>query len=111
MTCPTCAVKDQMITDLVQHCEVDECTTCGTICCPGRDPLHFHHDGCPSCTVGEEGEPKDADPLVAMAMLFELLPMLQTAVVRINDQTLATQLDGMAQRISRLVGPHMVTTG
>lgn len=27
----------------------DECCTCGMFACPENDPLHFHHDGCPSC--------------------------------------------------------------
>jgi hypothetical protein len=26
-----------------------ECYECSWICCPHQDPMHFHHDGCPSC--------------------------------------------------------------
>lgn len=36
------------ISDL-DHCADAECLTCGAICCPHGDPLHFHHDGCPAC--------------------------------------------------------------
>lgn len=28
-----------------------ECAICGKIMCPFGDPLHFHHDGCPSCAT------------------------------------------------------------
>lgn len=31
--------------------ESGECSKCGEICCPHKDKMHFHHDGCPSCTV------------------------------------------------------------
>lgn len=24
---------------------------CGEIVCPHKDPMHFHHDGCPSCAM------------------------------------------------------------
>lgn len=27
----------------------DECTVCGARDCPGGEPLHYHHDGCPAC--------------------------------------------------------------
>jgi hypothetical protein len=33
------------------HEEAGECSKCGEICCPYKDTMHFHHDGCPSCTV------------------------------------------------------------
>lgn len=26
-----------------------ECLDCGERDCPHGDPLHYHHDGCPSC--------------------------------------------------------------
>lgn len=26
-----------------------ECSQCGADLCPHGEPLHFHHDGCPSC--------------------------------------------------------------
>lgn len=36
-------------TGVAESCPVDECTACSVRECPHRDPLHFHHDGCPSC--------------------------------------------------------------
>ena len=30
-----------------------ECSICGVICCPHGEPMHFHHDGCPSCAAPE----------------------------------------------------------
>ena len=37
---------------LLNHCDKEggECRVCSVICCPLKDPLHFHHDGCPSCS-------------------------------------------------------------
>lgn len=29
--------------------EGGECGICGVLDCPHGDPLHYHHDGCPSC--------------------------------------------------------------
>jgi hypothetical protein len=34
---------------LLAHCPGPECFTCGEAVCPHGEPLHFHHDGCPSC--------------------------------------------------------------
>lgn len=35
----------------INHCDKDqgECMQCSVVHCPFSDPLHFHHDGCPSC--------------------------------------------------------------
>jgi hypothetical protein len=43
---------------LLNHCEKDngECMTCSTIVCPHKEPLHFHHDGCPACAIEAMGE-------------------------------------------------------
>jgi len=30
-------------------CKNDECMVCGVRDCPDREPLHYHHDGCPAC--------------------------------------------------------------
>lgn len=30
-------------------CPDAECEICGMFDCPENDPLHYHHDGCPSC--------------------------------------------------------------
>ena len=32
-----------------QTCQVEECMICGVRDCPGNEPLHYHHDGCPYC--------------------------------------------------------------
>ena len=45
-------VRLETIADkLLNHCDKDngECSDCGRIVCPSQDPMHFHHDGCPSC--------------------------------------------------------------
>ena len=31
-----------------QACDIDECTICGARDCEYDEPLHYHHDGCPS---------------------------------------------------------------
>ena len=28
----------------------DECLACGARDCPAKEPLHWHHDGCPVCS-------------------------------------------------------------
>lgn len=38
---------------LSDECNEDECMICGENDCEYGDPLHYHHDGCPSC-VDEE---------------------------------------------------------
>lgn len=44
------AKKFQVMADkLLAHCPDGECATCSEIVCPHEDPMHFHHDGCPSC--------------------------------------------------------------
>lgn len=35
---------------LLNHCPDAECKTCAEIICDNGDPMHFHHDGCPSCS-------------------------------------------------------------
>jgi len=32
-----------------ETCPNDECLLCGIRDCPAHEPLHYHHDGCPSC--------------------------------------------------------------
>lgn len=32
-------------------CPDAECMDCSERDCPYADPLHYHHDGCPSCTM------------------------------------------------------------
>lgn len=36
---------------LLNHCQICECSECSEIVCPHGDPLHLHHDGCPSCST------------------------------------------------------------
>jgi hypothetical protein len=31
------------------ECPDPECLVCGARDCPHREPLHYHHDGCPAC--------------------------------------------------------------
>lgn len=33
----------------IDTCPNDECMICGIRDCPHREPLHYHHDGCPAC--------------------------------------------------------------
>jgi len=35
-------------------CEIDECQICAVRDCPSREPLHYHHDGCPACWTDYE---------------------------------------------------------
>jgi hypothetical protein len=30
-------------------CVEPECSECAIVDCPGREPMHNHHDGCPYC--------------------------------------------------------------
>jgi len=45
-----------MVDALINHCDKDsgECHVCSQIVCPHKDPFHFHHDGCPSCSQEED---------------------------------------------------------
>lgn len=36
-------------TGVTETCPIDECVTCSVRDCPWDEPLHHHHDGCPSC--------------------------------------------------------------
>jgi hypothetical protein len=44
---------EQKLDRLLNHCQDGECSECAKIICPFEDPMHFHHDGCPSCYVPE----------------------------------------------------------
>jgi hypothetical protein len=44
-----------------ETCPIDECMICGVRDCPGNEPLHYHHDGCPYCDnptqpISQKGE-------------------------------------------------------
>ena len=45
---------DSVIEFLMSQCDDGECHICGQIVCPHKEWLHFHHDGCPSCTEPHE---------------------------------------------------------
>ena len=36
-----------------EECPQDECAACALKWCPDKDPMHYHHDGCPSCAASE----------------------------------------------------------
>lgn len=42
---------------VLNQCTLDngECHKCAELCCPYLDPMHFHHDGCPSCAELGDG--------------------------------------------------------
>lgn len=43
---------EDMCDELLAHCDKEngECSICSAIVCPYNCPMHFHHDGCPSCS-------------------------------------------------------------
>lgn len=45
-------LKGNLSDEILNECKDAECVVCGAIACPGGEPLHFHHDGCPSCDGG-----------------------------------------------------------
>lgn len=42
----------------LETCENSECSDCSIRDCPFKEPLHYHHDGCPACYVKEKSEQK-----------------------------------------------------
>lgn len=44
--------RHELHDELLNECPDPECIVCGEILCPHREPLHFHHDGCPACDGG-----------------------------------------------------------
>lgn len=48
------ALMHSQIQALLEYCPDAECAACGEIMCPHGDPLHYHHDGCPSCAQWAE---------------------------------------------------------
>lgn len=51
---PECGEKDAVVAAILSEhppaeaCPDTECLVCGVRACPDGEPLHFHHDGCPS---------------------------------------------------------------
>lgn len=43
-------VAEAIVEKLLAHCPDAECMECAAIICPHGDEMHFHHDGCPSCS-------------------------------------------------------------
>lgn len=44
-----------------ENCPANECMICAVTWCPSKEPLHFHHDGCPVCSFvdhSQEGKEK-----------------------------------------------------
>lgn len=41
-----------------EQCLDGECLICSVRDCPHKEPLHYHHDGCPAC--GAPHEPTEA---------------------------------------------------
>jgi len=39
-----------------EECPDPECSLCSERDCPYHEPLHYHHDGCPSCPEADEIE-------------------------------------------------------
>lgn len=42
-----------------------ECPVCSVIICPHKDPMHFHHDGCPACAEAVEYTQEQVDAMNA----------------------------------------------
>jgi hypothetical protein len=64
-----------IIGQLLNHCDKEggECSYCSQLICPHKDPMHFHHDGCPSCSCDEmEENSKIADPFKDMWELSQI---------------------------------------
>lgn len=38
---------------ILNLCPDMECYLCAVILCPYKEPMHFHHDGCPACAEHE----------------------------------------------------------
>jgi hypothetical protein len=37
-----------------QDCDDAECWICAARDCPHREPMHYHHDGCPACIFADQ---------------------------------------------------------
>ena len=49
------AHMEQATEELCEQCPGGECCDqCAQIFCPYGEPLHFHHDGCPCCSMLHE---------------------------------------------------------
>ncbi|ALD61848.1 hypothetical protein ml_46 [Mollivirus sibericum] len=41
--------RGMSLQEILDSCPDAECMECALLVCPSEEPLHFHHDGCPSC--------------------------------------------------------------
>lgn len=41
---------EDSLRDHVFSCDELDCIVCGVVECPYNEPLHRHHDSCPSCS-------------------------------------------------------------
>jgi hypothetical protein len=53
---PTALWMDALDHPATNECPDQECMVCGIRDCPEREPLHYHHDGCPCCSQRAEPE-------------------------------------------------------
>jgi len=77
---------------LLNHCDKDngECGECGRIICPHKDPMHFHHDGCPSCSDEDDAalaasvasEPLSVQPIAAWIIVAGILDIIAVLILR-----------------------------
>ena len=49
--------EKELESHISEECLDSECMLCGMRDCPGGEPLHYHHDGCPSCCDDVFGKP------------------------------------------------------
>lgn len=59
-------MEDQTCTGNIKTCKLNagECVNCSERDCPDKDPMHYHHDGCPSCTSKPLSCPLCEDKLI-----------------------------------------------
>lgn len=44
------------VDEALNKCGNECCEQCGDIFCTWGEPLHFHHDGCPCCSMVPDGK-------------------------------------------------------
>lgn len=55
----------------IDSCTDDECSVCSLLICPHFEPLHFHHDGCPACSMLHDWTPECDDYFCANTVRAE----------------------------------------
>lgn len=51
-----CICEPDHVDGRPEDCPAGECMICAVTVCPQKEPLHYHHDGCPACDVGDESQ-------------------------------------------------------